>query len=410
ENMKKIVEKFARKPQGLPRKKVIFAFIWGALLHWGIIPPALIIIFLRIDHYLPSLSVRVPYNFFLAAGLFILGLIWTIGPILDQWRKGKGTFITSSCPTQKLVTEGCYRYSRNPMWLGYLFLFAGVGLIFNSVAIIFGLLPLTALFLVLYTRIFEEKVLSCKFGKEYEEYRKNTPLLFPLPVESLGWVIPQRIKFVLSIILALGIFSSIFISYNAFSLKSQRFGKIIWHGPRDEKEIALTFDDGPSSPYTGQILDVLKKYNVKATFFLVGIHVDQYPELVRRIVEEGHAIGNHTYSHSTLIFDNGKRIKEEISKCEDSIIKASGLKPKIIRLPKNWRKPEIFEISEEMGYVIISESKRAFDWENPGVNKIVKKVMKGLKPGDIILSVCMMEMATISSINIPGSRRCSLCR
>ncbi len=381
--MKKIVEKFAQTPQSPPRKKVILTFAWGTLLHWGIIPPVLIIIFRRIDRYLPSLSIRPPYNFFLAAGLLILGLIWTIASILDQWRKGKGTFITSSCPTQKLVIEGCYRYSRNPMWIGYLLLFAGVGVFFNSVSIIFGLLPLATLFLVLYTRIFEEKVLSCKFGKKYEEYKSKTPFLFPVPLKSLGWEVPQRIKFFLSIILALAVFSSIFIFYNAFSLNSQLFGKILWHGPRDEKEIALTFDDGPG-PYTGRILDVLEKYKVKATFFLVGIHVDQYPGLVRREVKEGNAIGNHTYSHSTLIFDNGKRIKEEIVRDEASIAKATGLKPKIIRLPRNWRKPEIFEIAEDMGYLIITESTRAWDWESPGVNKIVKNVMKDLKPGDII--------------------------
>ena len=383
--MKRLIEKFAEKgKENSSRKKLILTFVWGTILHWGIIPPLLVIVFRRADHYLPSLSILPPYNYVLSLGFFILGIIWTIASIIDQWKIGEGTFITASYPTKKLVKQESYHYTRNPMYLGYIFLLAGAGFLFNSIGIIFGLIPIVFLFLLFYSRFFEEKVLTAKFGEEYEEYKNETPFLFPVPVRSIGIRIPKEIKFSLSILLVIGIISSIYAGYNSFSVKSQKFGKIIWHGPRTEKTVALTFDDGPNPPYTNRILDILKKYNVKATFFLIGFHVDQYPELVKREVEEGHAIGNHTYSHSTLVFDKHKKIVEEISRCENSIKKASGIRPYIIRLPRDWREPEIFQVTEERGYSVISMSIRTFDWAQPGAKKIVKRILKRLKPGDII--------------------------
>jgi len=210
--MKRFIEKLAQKPIAFSKRKVIFAFFWGTLLHWGIIPPALIIISRRIDRHLPSLAIPTPYNYILAASAFLLGIFWTVGSIVDLWKIGKGTFNATSCPTRKLAVEGCYRYSRNPMYLGYLLLFAGVGLMFNSVGIIFGILPLITLFLIIYTHLLEEKALLLKFGEDYEEYRKKTPFLFPIPlIERLGRNIPSSIRFILSLILVLGLFFSVLI-------------------------------------------------------------------------------------------------------------------------------------------------------------------------------------------------------
>ena len=380
----RLVEKLAHPPFFSSRRKIFLTFLWGIILHWGLIPPLLIFLFRKLDRFLPSLALITPYNYILGGGSILVGIIWTVAAILDQWNIGKGTFVPSASPVRRLVTEGAYRYTRNPMYLGYIFLIGGVGLILNSLSLIFALLPLIVLFLIIYSRLVEERVLILRFGEEYENYRENTPFLFPLPLKSLGWRLSPSLKLIFSILIILGISSSAFIFYNAFSLNSQRFGKIIWHGPRDRKVIALTFDDGPNPPYTEEILDILKKYHVKATFFLIGLHVDEYPDLVRRIVKEGHAVGNHTYSHSDLVFDGKKRIEEEIERAEESIYKASGIKPRLIRLPRNWRKPEVFQIAEDKGYTIVSLSKRGFDWTNPGVKKIVRRILKNLKPGDII--------------------------
>jgi len=113
--MVKIIENLVRKPR-ISSKKIIFSFFWGILLHWVIIPSVLIIIFRTIDHYLPSLSISRPFNYILATCAFFLGILWTIASILNQWCIGSGTFIPVASPTQKLVVQGCYRYSRNLLW------------------------------------------------------------------------------------------------------------------------------------------------------------------------------------------------------------------------------------------------------------------------------------------------------
>lgn len=99
-------------------------------------------------------------------------------------------------------------------------------------------------------------------------------------------------------LLAFSVVLIIFISYGYFSPTSQVFGKVYYTGSKADKVVALTFDDGPNEPYTSQLLDVLDKYQVKATFFIVGKNVETYPETAKRIVAEGHIVGNHSYSHS----------------------------------------------------------------------------------------------------------------
>jgi hypothetical protein len=95
-----------------------------------------------------------------------------------------------------------------------------------------------------------------------------------------------------------------FLIYGTFERKSLIFGKIFWKSQKSDMAISITFDDGPNEPYTSEILDILKKYNVKATFFLLGKNVERYPDSARRIVEEGHAIGNHTYDHPYLLIQS----------------------------------------------------------------------------------------------------------
>ena len=91
-------------------------------------------------------------------------------------------------------------------------------------------------------------------------------------------------------------------------------GIVYWHGDVNQKKIALTFDDGPNSLYTPRILDILKKYKVKATFFLIGKNVEAYPKIAKRIADEGHCIGNHSYSHPDFILELNGQIEQEIKK------------------------------------------------------------------------------------------------
>ena len=110
-----------------------------------------------------------------------------------------------------------------------------------------------------------------------------------------------------------------------------------YHAKVQDKVVALTFDDGPSPVWTPQILDELKKAGVKATFFMVGNHVERYPEIARRVFAEGHEIGNHTYDHHVLLYYTMDELEKEIRGAENAIKKATGqVLTGYFRPPKAW--------------------------------------------------------------------------
>ena len=108
-----------------------------------------------------------------------------------------------------------------------------------------------------------------------------------------------------------------------FLLAAYAYAQVIYHG-FNPKEVALTFDDGPSGKYTEKALDILKRYNIKATFFVIGMKAEKEPELLKRIADEGHEIGNHTFFHSKLNWINDKKLLNEIKMTSDFIIKTTG--------------------------------------------------------------------------------------
>ena len=168
--------------------------------------------------------------------------------------------------------------------------------------------------------------------------------------------------------------------------KRNKIGVVYWHGDAGERKIALTFDDGPNEPYTSQILDILRAYNIKATFFLIGKNVESYPEIVKRMAKEGHSIGNHTYSHPDLALKLKFQIEEQIKSAEEAIFRAAGIRPYLFRPPYGLDNPWVFTEAEKMGYVIIK-------WSVSGGNggrdisfdKILERVLKGVENGSIIL-------------------------
>lgn len=108
---------------------------------------------------------------------------------------------------------------------------------------------------------------------------------------------------------------------------------VIWHGPEDAKTVALTFDDGPVPAYTPKILDILKKYHVHATFFVVGQYAESHPEIIHRMVVEGHEVENHTYDHPILTSISIKSMRNEIAHCHWVIGKLTGKEPHFFRPP-----------------------------------------------------------------------------
>lgn len=154
--------------------------------------------------------------------------------------------------------------------------------------------------------------------------------------------------------------------------------------PNCENKIALTFDDGPSAAYTSQILDILKKYDIKATFFIIGENAEQYPELVAREIEEGHEIGNHTWTHPHMNGCDSKKLKEELKKTENFLKEKFSYEPSVFRPPEGFCCKTVQNCADEFGYDIMLWDIDTTDWAHNSVDNIVRSALEA-KSGDIIL-------------------------
>ncbi|EJL63002.1 polysaccharide deacetylase family protein [Flavobacterium sp. CF136] len=152
-----------------------------------------------------------------------------------------------------------------------------------------------------------------------------------------------------------------------------------------EKKITLTFDDGPS-PYTLEVLDLLKKYNTKATFFCIGKNIEVYPEIVKQIIAEGHLVGNHSYSHSPFFdFYNAKKITEEIQQTDTLLEKFTSKKINFFRPPYGVTTPSIRRALKITGHKVIGWNIRSLDGGTKNQNLIFNRIIKRISPGGIVL-------------------------
>lgn len=167
----------------------------------------------------------------------------------------------------------------------------------------------------------------------------------------------------------------------------EKRGDIVWEVPTQNKVIALTFDDGPDHNKTPEILSLLKQYQAKATFFVVGNRVEKFPEIVKQTFLEGHEIGNHSFDHAS--FENISRTKllNELTRTQDAIYRAIGQKPTLFRPPGGSYNESAVNICKENQLLTIlwSWDQDTKDWTTPGVNKIVNKVLNNVDNGDIVL-------------------------
>ncbi|MFD0672676.1 polysaccharide deacetylase family protein [Cohnella sp. GCM10027633] len=173
--------------------------------------------------------------------------------------------------------------------------------------------------------------------------------------------------------------------------------EIIWEVPTKEKVIALTFDDGPDPNDTPTILDLLSQYDAKATFFVIGKRVEQYPHLVIRETMEGHEVANHTYNHPYFNQRvSNDRIRSEMERTNEAIIQVTGQKPHLFRPPGGCYNEQLVRVSKNLNYQIIlwSWHQDTEDWNTPGVHKIVSKVLNNAHNGDIVLFHDYVEGAT----------------
>jgi len=155
--------------------------------------------------------------------------------------------------------------------------------------------------------------------------------------------------------------------------------------PEPRKMVAITFDDGPTD-ITIQILNDLAKYNARATFFVLGNRLERFPETTQRIVNEGHQIGNHSFSHKRLNRISVQTMKNELDLANEAIFKATGVKPTIMRAPYGEHDKNVLEAAAARGMAVIKWNIDSIDWQ-PGtaVGNITQRALKNVQAGDIIL-------------------------
>lgn len=165
----------------------------------------------------------------------------------------------------------------------------------------------------------------------------------------------------------------------------------------EHPKIALTFDDGPHPVYTEELLDGLKKRKVMATFFLIGNNIEGNEEIVKRMAEEGHLIGSHTYNHVQLNKLSESKAKEEILKGCNKIYETTGVCPSFVR-------PPFGECKKNMDFCVtmlpVFWNVDSLDWKLQNTEKIVKRVVKDVKEGDIILMHDIFETSVQAAFQI----------
>ena len=153
-----------------------------------------------------------------------------------------------------------------------------------------------------------------------------------------------------------------------------------------QNRVSITFDDGPNPVYSPKVLALLKKYDVKATFFCIGKHLETHPEIVKQILKEGHTIGNHTYSHSNSFgFFSTKKVKAELEQTNKIFEKITGLKLKLYRPAFGVTNPNIKRAVKMLKLQSIGWNIRSLDTTRLSQKDIFNRITKGLKPGDVIL-------------------------
>jgi peptidoglycan/xylan/chitin deacetylase (PgdA/CDA1 family) len=180
------------------------------------------------------------------------------------------------------------------------------------------------------------------------------------------------------------------MAYGYFIPASPVFGKVYYKVHSAEKVVALTFDDGPNEPYTSQILEILKDYNIKATFFVVGCNVELYPETAKRILSEGHVLGNHSYSHNAnhALTEYGSR---DLERAQEVIFNITGVMPHLYRPPHGRKTPWELHSVKVNRLIEVTWSASANDqhvlafFGKPTPETFAKEIVRATRPGEIIL-------------------------
>jgi peptidoglycan/xylan/chitin deacetylase (PgdA/CDA1 family) len=200
------------------------------------------------------------------------------------------------------------------------------------------------------------------------------------------------------------------IIWGSADISSNYHIQILCDAPKNSaNEIAISFDDGPHAKITPEVLDILKKSGTTATFFCIGKNVNENPTLVKRIVDEGHTLGNHTFSHSYFFdFWNSEKISNDLTQTTNLLLAFGGKQTKLFRPPYGVTTPAIAESVKKLDMTVIGWSIRSLDTVQKNEDKIMKTISRKLRPGSIILfhdrlpTTCSLLEKTIKLCNEKG--------
>lgn len=201
-------------------------------------------------------------------------------------------------------------------------------------------------------------------------------------IAFLSFLEPVRFPFLISILV---VYLVILVN-GAARISSQLFLKTLCRGDSGGGKIAITFDDGPHGERTGEILKLLRRYSCRASFFLIGKKAEQDPGLVERIIEEGHLVGNHSYSHSSFFpLYRPSRIRKEVERT-NHILEAAGSQPiTYFRPPFGVTNPNVASGLKASGMKVAGWSIRSFDTRNQEASIVVRRILNRMRAGEVIL-------------------------
>jgi len=166
------------------------------------------------------------------------------------------------------------------------------------------------------------------------------------------------------------------------------FPKCLWSGDPNSKAIALTFDDGPHPQYTPELLAVLDRYNIKASFFWLGVCVNRNPAIAKTICDRGHWIGLHSYDHRNFPMLSPTELQQSLEKTQAAIRSACNLQPsqvRDVRPPNGFFTPETLNLLRQWNYRPVMWSVVPEDWVRPGVATVVQRVLQQVQNGSLIV-------------------------
>ena len=178
----------------------------------------------------------------------------------------------------------------------------------------------------------------------------------------------------------------IFLVYASCNIRSNNYLKVFCKKQTEDKIVAITFDDGPDPIQTPKVLQVLKEQQIPACFFCIGHKVQENEELIRQIINEGHLIGNHSFTHTNHFpLYSLPRMKKDLQACQFALERVTSQKIKLFRPPFGVTNPTIAKAVRILGYTPVGWNIRTLDTQQPSKEKVLKRIQKRLRPGSIIL-------------------------